>query len=424
MKRICLIVVTIIGFHVSVYAFSEHEVVSVQLQNMRFYAVKAVTHVPEGRMDLLAAGEIKQNHRNDALIIAFSFINGKYKELAREVFPIGTKGAGSKTRIRSLILIKTPSVNRWFVVVNGKAGPENQEVGFIRSYEFNGAFHLKDSIEFSDPETSYTHGYPLIQADIDKDGKNEIICGGFSGSNDRDRADIRIFSIGENGRLTRKKGLISDQVNTFRLRVNALAAGDLNGDGTTEVVAAGRTVENDIEHAAYAVFSKQILIWKKLEDLGSCRYRYATVTDMTGDGRPELVLGGRIDQGSTMIAMLDIWQIDKGEMNLISRYRFTGAGSTRLRVVEPLPAGFPGRLIIGGRQETLQDGRLRWKGFLQQVVFESGTLFPCSKPIVLDKDWETRVRTMDIYKNSLITAGFTEDKAKASTAFISVYPLK
>lgn len=111
-------------------------------------------------------------------------------------------------------------------------------------------------------------------------------------------------------------------------------------------------------------------------------------------------------------------------MNLISRYRFTGAGSTRLRVVEPLPEGFPERLIIGGRQETLQNGRIKWQGFLQQVAFESGTLSPCSKPIILDKDWETRVRTMVICKNSLITAGFTKDKTKASTAFISTYQLK
>ena len=105
-------------------------------------------------------------------------------------------------------------------------------------------------------------------------------------------------------------------------------------------------------------------------------------------------------------------------MNLISRYRFTGAGSTRLRVVDALPAGFSGRLIIGGRLETIQNGRMKWKGFLQQVAFESGTLFPCSKPIILDKDWETRVRTMDICNNSLIIEGFTEDKTKASTAFI------
>jgi hypothetical protein len=110
-------------------------------------------------------------------------------------------------------------------------------------------------------------------------------------------------------------------------------------------------------------------------------------------------------------------------MNLISRYRFTGAGSTQLRVMGALP-GVPGHLIIGGRIETLQNDRMKWKGFLQQVAFESGTLFPCSKPIILDKDWETRVRTMDICNNSLIIAGFTEDKTKDSTAFISVYPLK
>ena len=424
MRRIWLLVVAIIAFHVPGYAFTEHEVVSIQIPDMRFYAVKAITPVPEGRMDLLAAGQIKQKDRNDALIIAFSIINGRYKELAREVFCIGPKNANNKTRIRSLVCIKASSKKQCFVIVNGKAGPEHHEKGFIRSYLFDSAFHLVDSIEFSDPETSYTHGYPLVQADINNDGKNEIICGGFSGSHDRDHADIRIFSVEKHGHFSRIKGFQTNRLNTLRLRVNALAAGDLNGDGTSEIVAAGRTVENDVEHAAFAIFSNQTLIWKKLNDLGSCRYRYATVTDITGDGHPELVLGGRMDQEKTKYALLDIWQIQNKDVNLISRYRFTGAGSTRLRVVEPLSTGFSGRLIIGGRQETLHNGRMKWKGFLQQVAFESGTLFPCSKPIILDKDWETRVRTMDIFKSSLITAGFTEDKTKASTAFISIYQLK
>jgi hypothetical protein len=424
MKQICLLVVAIMSFHVPAFAFSEHEVISIQIPDMRFYSVKAIAPVSKGRMDLLAAGQIKQNDRNDALIIAFSIINGKYKELSREVFSIGSKSADNKTRIRSMVCIKSSSKNRCLVVVNGKAGPENREVGFIRSYVFDSAFHLADSIEFSDPNTSYTHGYPLIQADINKDGKNEIICGGFSGSDDRDHADIRFFSIGEDGRLSRIEGFQTNRLDTLRLRVNALAAGDLNGDGTPEVVAAGRTVENDVEHGAFAVFSNQTLIWKQLNDLGKCRYRYAVVTDLTDDGRPELVLGGRMDQEPTKYALLDVWQAHNGDINLISRYRFTGAGSTRLRVVEPLPGGFSGRLIIGGRQETLQNDRMKWKGFLQQVAFESGTLFPCSKPVILDKDWETRVRTMDICNNSLIIAGFTEDKTKASTAFISIYQLK
>ena len=146
MKKIFLVVVAIIGFHVPAYALSEHEVVSIQIPDMRFYAVKAITPLPEGRMDLLAAGQIKQKDRNDALIIAFSVINGKYKELSREVFCIGLKSADNKTRIRSLVCIKTPSTNQFLVVVNGKAGPENREVGFIRSYVFNGGFNLKYSI--------------------------------------------------------------------------------------------------------------------------------------------------------------------------------------------------------------------------------------------------------------------------------------
>ncbi|MBW1609139.1 MAG: hypothetical protein JRJ74_13715, partial [Deltaproteobacteria bacterium] len=58
---------------------------------------KVITPVAKGRMDLVAAGQIKQNDRNDALIVAFSIINGKYKELAREVFCIGSKNADNKT---------------------------------------------------------------------------------------------------------------------------------------------------------------------------------------------------------------------------------------------------------------------------------------------------------------------------------------
>ena len=421
MKKIFLFAVAMMGFHVPAHAF--HEVVSIQIPSMRFYSVNAMNLLPAGQLNLLAAGEIKQNDRNDALIIVFLITNSKYKEIAREVFHVGPDGNTGKTRIRSLLCIKEPSTNRHLIVVNGKAGPENREVGFIRSYVYHNAFNLVDSIEFANPDTSYTHGYPLIEADINGDGKNEIIYGGFSGDNDRDRADIKVFSIGENGHLTPIKGFNTNRLDALRLRINALTAADMNGDGTSEVVAAGRTVENDIEHAAFAVFSDKTLIWKQLRDLGTCRYRYAMATDMTGDGHPELVLGGRIDQGDTSYALLDIWQTHDGDMRLISRYRFTGARSTRLRVVEPLP-GLPGRLIIGGRLETLQNDILKWKGFLQQMTFESGILSPCSKPVILDKDWETRVRTMDILENSLITAGFTEDKAKASTAFISIYQLK
>ncbi|MFH1629376.1 MAG: VCBS repeat-containing protein [Pseudomonadota bacterium] len=420
MKRIFLFVAVIMGLHVPAHAFQEMS--SIQIPGMRFYAVKAINIQSQGEFDLLAVGQINQSDRNDALIIAFTMADGRYKEIAREVFRIRDKAKTGNTRICSMVCIKDPSTNQYLVVVNGKGGAENREIGFIRSYVFKDAFNLVDTIEFSDPETAYTHGYPLIQADVDGDGKTEMVYGGFSGENDRDRANIRVFSIGTKGELSPSKGFETKRLDALRLRINALGAGDFNKDGKLEVAAAGRTVENDMERAAFAVFSGKSLIWKKLDTLGSCRYRYATVTDMTGDGRQELVLGGRIDQGDTSLALLDIWRVKEGDMQLISRYRFTGAGSTRLRVVEGLPT-LPGRLIIGGRMETLQNDRLKWKGFLQQMTFKSGTLFPSSEPLIMDKAWETRIRAMDIYKNSLITAGFTEDKSKASTAFITIYQL-
>ena len=197
MKQIFIVVVAIVGFYMPVYAFSEHEVVSIQIPGMRFYAVKAISPLTKGRLDLLAAGQIKQNHRNDAIIIAFSIINGKYKELGREVFSIGPKGAQSKTRIRSLVCIKMPSTNKCLVVVNGKAGPEHHEMGFIRSYVFDSAFHLADSIEFSDSDTSYTHGYPLIQADINKDEKMRLFAVVFQGVMTEIMPTSNFFQLGK-----------------------------------------------------------------------------------------------------------------------------------------------------------------------------------------------------------------------------------
>jgi hypothetical protein len=420
MKRIFLLIFVLMGLHTPAHAFQETN--SIQIPDMRFYAIKAINLQSSGAFDLLAVGQINHDGRNEGLLIVLSVANHGHKEIAREVFSIGDKGETSDTRIRSVICIKQPSSDQYLVVVSGKGGPKNRENGFIRSYLFKGTFNMVDHMEFSDPETAYTHGYPLFQADVDGDGNNEIIYGGFSGENDRDHADIRIFSIGTQGHLSPLRGFNLTRLNSLRLRINALTAGDLNRDDKVDVVAAGRTVENDIEHAAFTVFSDQSLLWNELDSLGSCRYRYATVIDITGDGRQELILGGRIDQGKTSYALLDVWGAKGGSMQLISRYRFTGAGSTRLRVVEAYPTR-PGRLIIGGRMESLQDERLQWKGFLQQMTFKSGTLLPSSEPLIVEKAWETRVRAVDIHENSLIATGFTEDKSKASTAFITIFQL-
>jgi hypothetical protein len=422
MKRllwgVAVVALTLMVSHVPADAFQE--VATIQIPNLRFYSVKAVHVLRGGSMDLLAAGQIDRDYGHDGLVAAFSMENGRLRETAREVFRVASKG---NTRIRSLIHMRVPGQERSLVVVNGKGGPENQETGFIRSYGFDGkAFHPVDSIAFSDPETPYTHGYPLIRADVDRDGKDEIVYGGFSGEHDRDRADIRIFSVKEGGRLSPLKGFQTDRLKNLRLRVNALTSGDIDGDGRIEIVAAGRTVEKDMEHAAFALFSEQDLLWKQVSNLGMCRYRHATITDMPG-GKPALVLAGRIQQGDTLYALLDVWQEQGGEIELVSRYRYTGAGATRLRLVEPLPAS-PGRLLTGGRTEVLENGRLRWQGFLQEVSLESGILSPFSKPILLDLDWETRVRAVDVLKSGLLTGGFTEAKGKASAGFISVYRLK
>jgi hypothetical protein len=420
MRKTCLPVamLILICFFLPAHAFDElasHEVSS----NIRFYSVKAMPCGPDGRLNIIAAGQIKNGDGDAALMIAFSFRDGVFKEIARNIFLLNADDHPGKTRIRSLIAINRSGSNQYFILVNGKGGPPHREKAFIRSYSFEGTFQLIDEMVFSDPEKAYTHGYPMIEADVDGDAENEIVFGGFSGNEDHDHADIRVFSIGERGHLARKTSLRTHRLRGFPLRVNALASGDLTGDGAAEVVAAGRTVENDQERGAFLVISKQNTIWKHLKDTGSCRYRAATVADMTGDGRQELILGGRIDQGGDTHALLDVWRIRHQDAQLLSRYRFTGAGSTRLRVLAR-PSGNRGRLIMGGRMETLQGDRKRWKGFLQETTFRSGHLSSSSKTLIFDKGWETRVRAIDVVGNFVTPAGFAVDKTKASKGFISV----
>jgi hypothetical protein len=220
MKRIFLLITALMGLHFPAHAFQETN--SIQIPDMRFYAVKAINLQSSGAFDLLAVGQINHDGRNEGLLIALSVADDSYKEIAREVFSIGDKGETGDTRIRSMVCIKEPSSDQYLVVVNGKGGPKNREDGFIRSYLFKGTFNMVDHIEFSDPETAYTHGYPLIQADVDGDGNNEIVYGGFSGENDRDHADIRIFSIGTQGHLSPLKGFDLTRLNSLRLRINTV----------------------------------------------------------------------------------------------------------------------------------------------------------------------------------------------------------
>ena len=194
MKKTFLVAVILTVFYMPAFAFTE--LASIQISGMRFYSVKVLDTQPGGPLNLLAAGQIKRQNGIDALIIAFSIKDGKHKEIARETFHVGDEGNKGKTRIRSLVLMREESKNGCLVVVNGKAGMENREKGFIRTYLFDGGFKLLDSIMFADPDTSYTHGYPLILTDINGDGKDEVICGGFSGDHDRDHADIRVYSYG------------------------------------------------------------------------------------------------------------------------------------------------------------------------------------------------------------------------------------
>ena len=85
----------------------------------------------------------------------------------------------------------------------------------------------------------YTHGYGLDLGDLDGDGTPEIVTGGFQGDGDGEHGFVRVWAL-RGGRLVSRAELVLDGEGASTMRINGLALGDVDGDGRPEIVVAGR----------------------------------------------------------------------------------------------------------------------------------------------------------------------------------------
>jgi hypothetical protein len=380
----------------------------------------------DGRPEIIAGGQVgpKKSHRG--CIGVYRQEGNRLVLLAWDEFSVSYRGETLPARVRAAAAVQDPLSGQWEIYAAGRGGGDETGIGFLRKslyLDSRGEKKLRevDTHVFHSPRDRYSHGYPLVTCKLAGEERVSIVYGGFSGGPAGDRADVRVFRTGA-GETLEKDFLRPFETLAVPMRVNALAAGDIDGDGSDDILAAGRTKTASGEKASFACRCGGKVYYRVLEEEDASRFRTLLIADLDNDGKKEIITGGRLDAAGMSLARLECWHLEGQSFRLISRYTWTADGSTRLRAF----ARHHGKNIFyaAGRTELVTGEERQWQGFTRGFTFNNGRLLPLGKPLYIKIGRETRVRHVVFFgEGQLLTAGFGVIREKKEGAFIRFVPI-
>ncbi|MCJ7579382.1 MAG: hypothetical protein MUP98_02485 [Candidatus Aminicenantes bacterium] len=388
----------------------------------RFYAAATLDIDQDGNTEIIAVGQVNglDEAEYSALIVLLSIRENELHKLSELSFSVNDKGSPLSTRIRSVKIIQDQNQSGWIVYTVGRGGDAEKGVGFLHQAKIEGTKLLDLGYNiFQMPEAESTHGYPLETGDVDGDGNLEIIYGGFNIIDSHEVADVLVFKIKDE-----ELSLINRPFEKLLipLRVNALAASDMDHDGKAEIIIAGRTNKADgMETSAFAWWSNGNVSFHIFGDGYTSRLRAVMITDLNNDDHLELLTGGRIELGKIWLADVRLWDIKGGEAHLKDQFCWSLGHQIRVRAFTKVQ-GTMNRFLVGGRAEqATPQGEMRWLGFTWEFNYDKGHLQPALSPDFLDYGIETRVRHLYLSQNGeTIACGFSKNSENKDSGFVQI----
>lgn len=204
---------------------------------------------------MLAIGGFTNDGAGDVSDLTILDLSGEKPAVAFRLLRRGDR----MSSIRTLRAADLDGDGRDEIVALGRAGDEERDsAGDLRVFTLRDG-DLQSLASRQWQSGTYTHGFGMELGDLDGDGKPEIVTGGFFSDGKQESAELQVWRL-EGAQLNpvarrHWKSLVGET------RINSIAIGDVRGDGSACIVSGGRTGQLHGENETNTAEGDQLIVW-------------------------------------------------------------------------------------------------------------------------------------------------------------------
>lgn len=153
--------------------------------------------------------------------------------------------------------------------------------------------------------------YCLYAADVDQDGKVDILCGGsFRNETGHSTSSMRVLNL--------SSGLLNLKAHYEGIRVNSIFVSDVDKDGTNDLLTVGRSVGNSSQLSIWHIKGNELSLVNSLplEEAKITSANTVYASDLENDGAVEIMVGGYADSLSDSKGLVSLWRYSGQELKL------------------------------------------------------------------------------------------------------------